>query len=76
MVNDPYRVYWTVDWVKVRPFSAFSNINHFVFLQDSHAQGTVYLDDGVSFKYRDSTDYNYYNLDINGDDVTVTYVKE
>jgi hypothetical protein len=76
MVDDPYTVYWTVDQVKIRTFDSFSNINHFPFLQDNQAHGTVYLDDGVSFKYRDSSDYNYYSIDINGDDVTVSYVKQ
>jgi alpha 1,3-glucosidase len=40
--------------------------------RESQAHGTVYIDDGVSFKYRDSTDYNYYNVDLSGDDITVT----
>jgi alpha-glucosidase (family GH31 glycosyl hydrolase) len=40
--------------------------------QNNQAHGTVYLDDGVSFKYQDSTDYNYFNIDISGDDITVS----
>ncbi|KAJ3640643.1 hypothetical protein Zmor_027193 [Zophobas morio] len=42
--------------------------------EDNTAHGTVYLDDGVSFKYRDESDFKYISIDVDGDNVSFTTI--
>ncbi|KYB24988.1 neutral alpha-glucosidase C [Tribolium castaneum] len=43
--------------------------------ENNTAHGTLYIDDGVSFKYRDENDYTYVNIEVSGDNVTISNIQ-
>ncbi|XP_044262808.1 neutral alpha-glucosidase C-like, partial [Tribolium madens] len=48
---------------------------HYTVDETNRAHGTLYTDDGVSFKYRDNNDYSYVDIQVLGDSVTISTIQ-